>query len=296
MQTSSEAQTCALCGGSLSPCVERPHTSYAERARYRIDRCDGCGAGETMPRPTTDELRACYEGDYDYGAHTLIAPEKRWRAGRLIELAEVRAGRVLDVGCMFGYLLDEAKRRGSETWGVELSTEPGREAAAKGHHITAGTLDDLAAAHPDARFDHIFAQHVLEHIEDPLPFLATARELLTENGKLVLCVPNFGARLRKLAPEAWGWYQVPVHLHHFSEPSLRRLVERAGLVTTTTTTRGGDSLFVAVTALRTLGVEPQRGGKPPGRALQSAFRLVGTVLRGYYSAGDDELVLIARRA
>ena len=63
MSTSPDLQTCTLCGGSLAPCVARPHTSYAERARYRIDRCDRCGAGATMPRPTSDELRACYARD-----------------------------------------------------------------------------------------------------------------------------------------------------------------------------------------------------------------------------------------
>jgi 2-polyprenyl-3-methyl-5-hydroxy-6-metoxy-1,4-benzoquinol methylase len=294
MSTSPDLQTCTLCGGSLAPCVARPHTSYAERARYRIDRCDRCGAGATMPRPTSDELRACYEGDYDYGAHTLIEPEKRWRSTQLLDHAGVSSGRVLDVGCMFGYLLDEAKRRGCETWGVELSDLPRQEAAAKGHNVTAGTLEQLAAEHPGVRFDAIFAQHVLEHIEDPSAFLATARSLLAPGGRIVLCVPNFEARLRKVAPEAWGWYQVPVHLHHFSERSLRQLIERAGLDTAKTATRGGDSLFVAVTALRTVGIEPQRGGKPPGRAVQGAMRLVGVALRGYYRAGDDELVVVAQ--
>src|SRR6185369_13477918 len=91
-------------------------------------------------------------------------------------------------------------------------------AADKGHDVHNGTIEAFVHARPQLRagFDAIFAQHVLEHVPDPRSFLSAARELLRPGGRLVICVPNFEARLRKLAPSSWGWYQVPVHLHHYS--------------------------------------------------------------------------------
>jgi SAM-dependent methyltransferase len=292
-------EACIVCGGRLAPAVARPRSSYAELGAYRIDACAECGAGATMPRPSPGELARCYEASYGYSAHDLIEPEKRRRAAALLEWSGVRTGAILDVGCMFGFLLDEARGRGLIPAGIELSPGPAAAAAERGHDVFTGTIEEFAAARPTARFSAIFAQHVLEHVEDPRSFLATAKRMLEPGGRLVVCVPNFEARLRKVARSGWGWYQVPVHLHHFSSRALHRLVVDAGLELVTERTRGGDTLFLALSALQTLGVSV--GGAAgstattgePGLA-RHALRLIGEVTRPYYALGDDELAIIAR--
>ena len=288
-------QQCIVCGGSLEPAVESPRSSYAQLGTYRIDRCTACGAGATMPRPTADELARCYEATYGYSTHDLIEVEKRRRAAAILDWSGVSHGTILDVGCMFGFLLDEARGRGMVTYGIELSPEPAQVAAAKGHDVFTGTIEAFAAKHPKLRFDAIFAQHVLEHIPDPHAFLATAKSLLAPGGKLVVCVPNFDARLRRLAPRSWGWYQVPVHLHHFSARSLEHLMTSTGLDIETSRTRGGDTLFLALSALQTLGMSVGgSAGNGKGGLTKTALRLVGEVTRPYYALGDDELGIIAR--
>ena len=289
------ADQCIVCGGALEPAVERPRSSYAKLGTYRIDRCTGCGAGATMPRPTEAELSACYEATYGYSTHDLIEVEKRRRAAAILDWSGVAHGTILDVGCMFGFLLDEARGRGMVTFGIELSPEPAKVAAEKGHDVFTGTIEAFAAAHPKQRFDAIFAQHVLEHIPNPRAFLATAKSLLAPAGKLVICVPNFEARLRKLTPSSWGWYQVPVHLHHFSSRALEHLVQSAGLAIETTRTRGGDTLFLALSALQTLGMSVGgSAGNGKGGLTKTALRLAGELTRPYYALGDDELGIIAR--
>jgi SAM-dependent methyltransferase len=180
-------------------------------------------------------------------------------------------------------------------YGIELSPGAAAVAAAKGHEVFTGTIEAFAEAHPALRFDAIFAQHVLEHIPDPHGFLAVARTRLAPGGKLVLCVPNFEARLRKLARSGWGWYQVPVHLHHFSSRALHRLLDDAGLEVVTERTRGGDTLFLMLSALQTLGVPigNAAGNTQPGLA-RNVLRVLGEVTRPYYALGDDELAVIAR--
>lgn len=289
--------SCQLCDGELRPSSIRPRSSYATTGRYRIDVCDRCGAGTTMPRPTADELDACYAADYGYGAHTLIEDEKRYRSAQLVRRAGLRSGRVLDVGCMFGFLLDEARAAGLETWGVELSAEPADAARARGHQITTGTLDDHVAAHPDVRFDAIFAQHVIEHLPDPADFFTTAARLLNPGGRVIVAAPNFDARLRRVAPESWGWYQVPVHLHHFTPVALRILAEGAGFEVEDERTIGGDTLFLALTALHGAGRRTTRedGNAASGGLARAMLRAAGRVLRPYYRLGDDEVVLVAKR-
>jgi len=288
-------QACIVCGGALQPAVEAPRSSYAKLGAYRIDRCSECGIGATMPRPTPDELSACYEATYGYSTHDLIEPEKRRRAAAILDWSGVTAGRILDVGCMFGFLLDEARARGMVTHGIELSPGAAQVAAGKGHDVFTGTIEAFAEKHPKLRFNAIFAQHVLEHIPDPRAFLAAAKALLEPNGKLVICVPNFEARLRKLTPRGWGWYQVPVHLHHFSSRALHRLMQDTGLEIETERTRGGDTLFLALSALQTLGLSiGGSAGNGKGGLTKTALRLAGEVTRPYYALGDDELGIIAR--
>jgi SAM-dependent methyltransferase len=287
--------TCIVCGGALAPAVARPRSSYAALGAYRIDACGGCGAGATTPRPSAEDLARCYAATYGYSTHDLIEAEKRRRAAALLDWADLAAGRILDVGCMFGFLLDEARDRGLTVHGIELSAGAAVIAAGKRHDVFTGTIEAFAAARPGLRFDAIFAQHVLEHVPDPRGFLGVARSLLAPGGTLVLCVPNFEARLRKLAPSGWGWYQVPVHLHHFSRRALRRLLGDAGLEVAAERTRGGDTLFLMLSALQTLGVSvgSAAGGALPGLA-RHVLRVLGEVTRPYYALGDDELSVIAR--
>jgi len=287
-------QSCIICGGALAPAVARPRSSYAALGAYRIDECSGCGAGATMPRPSADELLRCYEASYGYSAHDLIEAEKRRRAAALLRWSGVTAGRILDVGCMFGFLLDEARGHGVAPYGIELSAGPAAAAAAKGHDVFTGTIEAFARDRPALRFEAIFAQHVLEHIQDPRGFLGVARSLLVPGGKLVLCVPNFEARLRRIARTGWGWYQVPVHLHHFSSRALHRLLGDAGFEVATERTRGGDTLFLMLSALQSLGVDLGRGAgnAQPGLA-RAALRVLGEVTRPYYALGDDELAMVA---
>lgn len=287
---------CVICEGSLITAVERPKSGYSVNGVvYRIDACSRCGAGVTMPRPSEAELERCYAQSYGYSTHELIEREKRRRSARILRWSGIARGRILDVGCMFGFLLDEGVRRGLDTHGVELSEAAAAVASSKGHVVTAGTIEELAETHPELRFDAIFAQHVLEHVPDPVSFLRATRRLLHPGGRLIACVPNFGARLRRLMPEAWGWYQVPFHLIHYTSPALHAVLGAAGYTVVDERTRGGDTLFLALSAAQLVGIEPRPAvavGRP-GLA-RAVLRAVGEVTRPYYDLGDDELAIIAR--
>jgi 2-polyprenyl-3-methyl-5-hydroxy-6-metoxy-1,4-benzoquinol methylase len=294
-----DTRTCSVCGSALRLDVERPFSTYARRGTYGVATCTGCACGQTTPRPSARELTSFYEHDYKYDAHTLIADEKRWRARRILDLAlESSARAVLDVGCMYGYLLDETRARGARlVTGIELSEAPAEAARAKGHDVFGGTIEAFAAERKDrwGAYDLIVAQHVLEHVSDLGAFLDTAHRLLAPGGRLCLCVPNFGARTRRVFREAWAWYQVPVHLHHFGAPALERLLSDHAFSQESAVTRGGDSLFVLLTVMQGLGHERRVGAAEPSAVERAMIRVASTALRPYYYVGDDELLVIARR-
>jgi SAM-dependent methyltransferase len=292
--------------GDLSrPFLTDVASTYAGGGAYEIHRCEPSGLGLTFPFPTPDELDAIYASSYDYGAHTLIAGEKRWRARKLLDLAQHKLGRpiesALDVGCMYGYLLDELRLRGvRKAAGVELAREAASAARAKGFDVHQGTIEQYASENPGQRFDVIFAQHVLEHVPDPVRFLRCAVELLLPGGALVLAVPHFGSRSQRLCGAAWGWYQVPVHLFHFSQRSLAALCSEAGLVGLDDVRRGGDSLFVLMTMyhlVKRLGGKrsAEQAPRPLSPLGAGIVRAASRVMRPYFYLGDEELVMVARK-
>jgi SAM-dependent methyltransferase len=279
--------------------IARPASSYATRGAYGIATCEGCGCGQTLPRPSDDELEAFYAREYAYDAHTLIAPEKRWRARHLLDVSLERGARnVLDVGCMYGFLLDEARARGATVvTGIELSAAPAQSAVARGHDVFCGTIERFVEERPGAAgtYDLITAQHVLEHIPDLPSFLGAAHRLLAPGGRLCIGVPNYAARTRRVFREAWGWYQLPVHLHHFGPEALARLLDANGFSVECEARRGGDSLFVLLTLLQGLGRGPSSETAAPGLVGKSLLRTASVALRPYYFVGDDELIVVARR-
>lgn len=288
---------CAACGGDTRPDVARPASTYAPRGDYSIAACERCGTGRTVPVPDQDELAAFYAKDYKYDAHILISEEKKWRARQILDLAlPAGASRVLDIGCMYGYLLEEAKVRGvTSATGIELSSGPSRAAAAKGLDVFCGRVEQFAGERKET-FDLIVAQHVLEHVPEPTSFLRTVQSLLAPGGRLCICVPNYDSRTRKVFQQAWGWYQVPVHLHHFSAAGLSSMLESEGFSVERKERRGGDSLFAMMTLLQSVGRAPTSADtKAPSSVARALVRTASVLFRPYYFVGDDELLVVATK-
>ena len=121
---------------------------------------------------------------------------RRATANRLLDLvgAHRPRGRLLDVGCGHGLLLDEARRRGYDTVGLELSREAARHARETlGLDVrelpleafTEGTNGDSPGA-----FDAIVLADVIEHLDDPVAAIDQCAALLRPGG--VLCVVTPG--------------------------------------------------------------------------------------------------------
>lgn len=246
--------------------------------------------------PTAEEIDATYAGAYDYSAHTLIASEKRARSRRILRrLGAGRIGSVLDVGCMYGYLLQEAREMGvSRAEGVELADAPAQWAREHGCTVFGGTLEAYASGRP-AAFDVIVVQHVLEHIRDFDGFVRTAMSLLRPGGRLVLCIPHFGSRTQRWFRRSWGWYQLPVHLQHFSPAAIRVLADRHGADVEEISFRGGDSLFVLLTLMYATAGPPRRAAQS-GALRTAAIAMASWLLRPYYFMGDEEMFVILRDA
>jgi SAM-dependent methyltransferase len=293
-----EEVTSPVPGDRLVPWLSRVASTYAAGKTYEIYRGLPSGVGVTVPAPSAAELDDIYGAHYDYGAHALIEREKRWRSGKLADLVTKGAPieRVLDVGCMHGYLLEELRQRGATVLhGIEIAEGPARAAEQRGFVVHRGPIESFAGPEDGRLFDVIFAQHVLEHVRDPASFLRRAFALLAPGGRLVVAVPHLGARSQRLFKASWGWYQVPVHLFHFSADALAALVQAAGFVVEQRRTRGGDSLFVLMTLSHALRPGAASGPHRVSGAEKAIIRAASLLLRPYLYLGDEELVVVASK-
>ena len=259
-------------------------TCHRPGAHGDLVRCERCGtvsqAGLPRGRALLDLYRHMRDGDY-------LREEagRRATARRLLDLVERHAdrrGRLLDVGCGHGLLLDEARARGWEVLGLEPS------AAAREHArsvlklpVRDGTLADLA---PDERFDAVVMADVLEHVDDPGLELRRCAAALVPGGVACVVTPDPGSRTARLAGARW-WGYLPAHTHLLPRRTLLEAMRRSGLQPLEDV--GLRRTFTLRTWAGGLG---ERGGAL-GHAVRLAQRLPAMRLPLTLSLGDERVVV-----
>jgi 2-polyprenyl-3-methyl-5-hydroxy-6-metoxy-1,4-benzoquinol methylase len=138
----------------------------------------------------------------------------------------ITGGRLLEVGCAYGFFLEEAKGFFDHRAGTDYS--PGALERAKGRadRLLLGGTEQIA---PGELFDCIACIHVIEHIYDPVGFLRTLAGHLRPGGSIVLATPDMGSFWRPLLRSRWPFFKTPEHVTYFDRRTLAALLERAGL-------------------------------------------------------------------
>lgn len=146
---------------------------------------------------------------------------------------------VLDVGCgagAFAATLRGARTDGNmEIWGVELSEAAAAVAAGVCDRVLIGDAVERLRDLPDARFDCVVMNDVLEHLAEPAALLRQARRVLRPDGALVASLPNvrYFFNVVDLAVHGrWDYVDEGIldrtHLRFYTRGSLRRLFEEEG--------------------------------------------------------------------
>ena len=133
---------------------------------------------------------------------------------------------LLEVGVGKGFFLQHARHAGLVPTGVELNPKAAASARALGFEVLMDPLDVIKQQLGEGNWDVICSFQVLEHLPNPLAFLADAAALLRANGALILSVPN-GDVARQLDPQRERDLldQPPHHMGHWSGEVFRYLPE-----------------------------------------------------------------------
>ena len=220
---------CALCG------ADQPRP-FLRKEGFSVVRCPNCDLVYVDPRPVPSVVRSLYEepsyfsGDewyFDY-----IGYEKNHRAlfRRVVAILNRHCpgkGRLVDVGCAAGFLLDTARAEGWAVTGVDLSPTMAHYAAhALGLDVRLGTLEECRL--PEASFDAVTLCDSLEHVLNPLATMREVHRILRPGGIALIITPNIASPLARLLGARWPHLTPREHIYYFAPHSLRRLIATAG--------------------------------------------------------------------
>ena len=226
-------KTCPLCEVARA-------THILTQNGYQVFRCGSCCFEFVQPVPTREELAGYYDQSYavPLERYARTIGQKQGRIARLERWQPVR-GRLLEVGASYGYALVQARERGWQVVGVELSPTASKHARESlGLEVFTGDL--LEATLEPCSFDAAVMWHVLEHTQDPQAQLTHLRALLRPGGILGIAVPNVTSFGAWVAGRSWPWMCPPAHLWYFSPRSLPYLLAKCGFEVLEVATLRGD--------------------------------------------------------
>lgn len=278
-------------------CGKDDAAPYRVSLGYSFVRCRSCGLVYMSPRPAPDGLRSIYTADYfestlsscGYAIYRSDRESIREKAFRFLARIERHhpPGRLLDVGCAYGLIMEVARERGWEVEGVEAATDVAevarRELGVRVH------ADLVEASLPAASFDAVAMWDVVEHLPDPVGSLREARRLLRPGGVLSLIVPDLGSLAARLLGGRWEeWQKMPEHILFFDRRTLAELLRRGGFAPLEWGTVGKRmALDEVVTRLEPVG-------RPPMRALRALLRATGLAGRVFDLDPGWKAFLVAR--
>ena len=136
------------------------------------------------------------------------------------------SGRLLDVGCGFGYFLKALGPRWASQ-GVEISEFASGQARSR-FGVEVVSADFPKADLPPGSFDAITMWDYIEHIPRPIDNLKKAHALLKPDGLLFLSTPDAGSFIARLMGRLWYHYDPLQHLCYFSSATLRMALSMCG--------------------------------------------------------------------
>lgn len=222
----STAARCVLCDRESRPRYVKGPAQYWE--------CAGCGLLYQDPLPDAAEMQKFVDAEYSSGVYQEYVQVRElkyatFRRRLALIRPRVPGGRLLDVGCACGYLIDVALEAGYDAYGVEFSAAAAAQASSRAQPRIVVANVDRITAEGLGEFDVITAFDIIEHSLDPLNFLADLRALLRPGGLLVLTTPDSRHALRFVMGARWPMLQPLQHTFLFSRTGIRLALARAGL-------------------------------------------------------------------
>lgn len=210
-------------------CYKKDPIEFDKKNGFSIWKCIGCYLLWT-PNINEKILSDFYSNSYFksqshiFGYSNYIEDEEILRINARYILSEFPKfknyfPKILDIGCAHGFLLDEARKLGWKTYGLEFSAEATSYAVNKLNlNVSIGSI--MQADFPINSFDVVTMIGTIEHLADPVAAVRKINKILKTGGYFAITTINTKGlvRLFELKP--------PEHIFYFSAKNLSLLLER----------------------------------------------------------------------
>ena len=171
---------CVFCGYQAAPV-------HLDRPRFKVRRCPHCQVLWCDPTRFSEDFNPDNEAAY-LSVESTIHAENQARLDQLMRYAAPAShARLLEVGCMHGDFLYQARAAGYEAHGADLSQTAVDEANRRiPGAVSLATLD---SSYADESLDAVAAFNVVEHMDRPEQFLDEVSRVLRPGGVLIAETP-----------------------------------------------------------------------------------------------------------
>jgi 2-polyprenyl-3-methyl-5-hydroxy-6-metoxy-1,4-benzoquinol methylase len=232
-------RSCPVCGSANLQNIFTVTDFTVSNQEFIIAECKDCSLRFTRDVPDADSIGAYYKSE-NYISHTdtskglvnslykIVRKRTLTQKRKLIErITKKKSGTLLDVGSGTGAFLHEMN---FNNWNV-TGLEPDNDAINIAKDLYGLHLQDTKELFNliSGSYDAITLWHVLEHVHQLHSYIDQLKKLLSENGRLIIAVPNYTSYDEKVYQQYWAAYDVPRHLYHFSPRAMEVLINKHGL-------------------------------------------------------------------
>jgi 2-polyprenyl-3-methyl-5-hydroxy-6-metoxy-1,4-benzoquinol methylase len=288
-------EQCPVCGKEELKNFLVVTDNSVSKESFVIVECENCTFKFTNPRPDIESIGNYYESE-DYISHSNTKAgiiNKAYHVVRSITIKQKvelinryapAKGTILDYGCGTGIFLSACKKDRWEIRGVEPSSKARQTASEETGEIIASNLNELEGE----KFEIITMWHVLEHIHTLNDTMSQLVDMLQDDGTLIIAVPNADSHDAQQYKENWAAYDVPRHLYHFTQPTMKRFLKKHKMILEEVLPMKFDAYYVSMLS------EKHKVGKT---------KMLSSVMNGYKSNsyaeknGNDysSLIFVARK-
>ena len=334
---SAPAERCRICGSTGEPLYAGLRDRlFSAAGEWACRRCTnpGCGLVWLDPMPIEADIHKAYASYYTHArrmdrggvARCLLAAARLGYLGNrygyaasagervlgllpwlypgrpaeldfsVMWLGPQPGARLLDVGAGSGWLVENMCAQGWRAEGLDFDARSVESARGRGLMMHAGGLAEQGFA--DAAFDAVTMSHSIEHVHDPVAWLAEVRRILKPGGVLSLATPNTRGLGHQVFGRHWFALDPPRHLHLFNAGAMSIALRAAGFKAfrVSSSIRDANGTFIAGRAIRARGRFDMTAPQPAlQKILGRAMQLVELVVKLVQPDAGEDLVVLAHK-
>lgn len=234
-----KARACLIC--------QSPNINFLFKKKKRsFFVCQNCGLKFIQPIPKEIKIeqyyqaeywqRKSYRGESALGYLSYLAEKESFLdyfkkiLHQLKRIYQGPSGRVLDIGCSFGFFLKVAQAVGWQIYGVDLSPTPVDQAKKELGVKTIYNKSVDQAKFKANFFDLVTVFQTIEHMAILKNSLYEIKRILKPQGVVLLTTPDAGGWQAKIMGKSWFSYRHPDHFYFFDFKNLSFLLKNTGFV------------------------------------------------------------------